>query len=29
MLADPYWPAHAAKILGQKITPPNQYLRAW
>ena len=29
MLADPYFPAHAAKILGQKITPPNQYLRAW
>jgi 2,4-dienoyl-CoA reductase-like NADH-dependent reductase (Old Yellow Enzyme family) len=28
-LADAYWPAHAAKILGQKITPPNQYLRAW
>ncbi len=29
MLVDPYWPAHAAKVLGQKITPPNQYLRAW
>lgn len=29
MLADPYWPAHAAKALGQRITPPNQYLRAW
>jgi 2,4-dienoyl-CoA reductase-like NADH-dependent reductase (Old Yellow Enzyme family) len=29
MLVDPYWPAHAAKALGQKITPPNQYLRAW
>ena len=28
-LADAYWPAHAAKALGQKITPPNQYLRAW
>ncbi len=28
-LRDAYWPAHAAKILGQKITPPNQYLRAW
>jgi len=27
-LRDAYWPAHAAKILGQKITPPNQYLRA-
>ena len=29
MLVDPYWPAHAAKALGLKITPPNQYLRAW
>ena len=29
MLVDPYWPAHAAKALGQKIAPPNQYLRAW
>ena len=29
LLADAYWPAHAAKSLGQKITPPNQYLRAW
>ncbi len=29
MLVDPYWPAHAAKALGHKITPPNQYLRAW
>ena len=29
MLADPYWPAHAARALGRKITPPNQYLRAW
>ena len=28
-LRDPYWPAHAAKILGEKITPPDQYLRAW
>jgi 2,4-dienoyl-CoA reductase-like NADH-dependent reductase (Old Yellow Enzyme family) len=28
-LADPYFPAHAAKVLGQKITPPNQYLRGW
>ena len=28
-LVDPYFPAHAAKILGEKITPPNQYLRAW
>ncbi len=29
MLVDPYWPAHAAKALGHKITPPNQYSRAW
>ena len=29
MLVDPYWPAHAAKALGHKVTPPNQYLRAW
>jgi 2,4-dienoyl-CoA reductase-like NADH-dependent reductase (Old Yellow Enzyme family) len=29
MLADPYWPAHAAKTLGCKLPPPNQYLRAW
>jgi 2,4-dienoyl-CoA reductase-like NADH-dependent reductase (Old Yellow Enzyme family) len=30
-LRDPYWPAHAAKVLGQKekLPPPNQYLRAW
>jgi len=29
MLVDPYWPAHAAKSLGHKLTPPNQYARAW
>jgi 2,4-dienoyl-CoA reductase-like NADH-dependent reductase (Old Yellow Enzyme family) len=29
MLVDPYWPAHAAKALGYKLTPPNQYKRAW
>ena len=29
MLADPYWPAHAAKALGHKLPPPNQYVRAW
>jgi 2,4-dienoyl-CoA reductase-like NADH-dependent reductase (Old Yellow Enzyme family) len=29
MLVDPYWPAHAAKALGYKLTPPNQYARAW
>ena len=30
-LRDPYWPAHAAKVLGQtdKLPPPNQYARAW
>jgi 2,4-dienoyl-CoA reductase-like NADH-dependent reductase (Old Yellow Enzyme family) len=29
MLVDPYWPAHAAKALGLKLPPPNQYARAW
>jgi 2,4-dienoyl-CoA reductase-like NADH-dependent reductase (Old Yellow Enzyme family) len=29
MLKDPYFPAHAAKALGHKIQPPDQYLRAW
>ena len=29
MLVDPYWPAHAAKALGHKLPPPNQYARAW
>ena len=29
MLVDPYWPAHAAKVLGYKFPPPNQYTRAW
>jgi 2,4-dienoyl-CoA reductase-like NADH-dependent reductase (Old Yellow Enzyme family) len=30
-LRDPYWPAHAAKALGQsdKLPPPPQYARAW
>jgi 2,4-dienoyl-CoA reductase-like NADH-dependent reductase (Old Yellow Enzyme family) len=28
-LRDPYWPAHAAKALGRKLPPPNQYGRAW
>jgi len=30
-LRDPYWPAHAAKILGHqdKLPPPPQYARAW
>ena len=29
MLVDPYWPVHAGKALGHKLTPPNQYARAW
>ena len=29
MLVDPHWPAHAAKAPGHKLTPPNQYARAW
>lgn len=29
LLRDPYWPIHAAKILGAEITLPNQYLRAF
>ncbi|HZL79645.1 MAG TPA: NADH:flavin oxidoreductase/NADH oxidase, partial [Candidatus Limnocylindrales bacterium] len=30
-LRDPYWPAHAARTLGQtdKLPPPPQYARAW
>ena len=30
-LRDPYWPAHAAKILGHAaaVPPPKQYARAW
>ena len=28
MLRDPYWPLHAAKILGEKVAPPKQYNRA-
>jgi 2,4-dienoyl-CoA reductase-like NADH-dependent reductase (Old Yellow Enzyme family) len=28
-LLDPYWPVHAAKALGHKLPPPNQYARAW
>jgi 2,4-dienoyl-CoA reductase-like NADH-dependent reductase (Old Yellow Enzyme family) len=28
-LRDAYWPVHAAKTLGYKLTPPNQYARAW
>ncbi len=29
MLRDPYFPRRAAKELGVKITPPEQYQRAW
>ncbi len=29
LLRDPYWPRRAAKALGQEITPPVQYGRAW
>ncbi len=29
LLRDPYWPRRAAKELGQEITPPVQYGRAW
>ena len=28
-LREPYWPVHAAKALGHKLTPPDQYARAW
>ena len=28
-LRDPYWPATAARALGYKLPPPNQYARAW
>ena len=29
MLRDPYWPLHAARELGQAVTPPVQYARAF
>lgn len=31
LLRDPYWPAHAARALGQAaaVPPPKQYARAW
>lgn len=29
MLRDPYWPYHAAGVLKQKVSIPEQYLRAW
>ena len=28
MLRDPYWPLHAAKALGDKVSGPRQYGRA-
>jgi 2,4-dienoyl-CoA reductase-like NADH-dependent reductase (Old Yellow Enzyme family) len=28
LLADPYWPLHAAKVLGADVPWPDQYLRA-
>jgi 2,4-dienoyl-CoA reductase-like NADH-dependent reductase (Old Yellow Enzyme family) len=28
-LRDAYWPVHAAKAIGYKLSPPNQYSRAW
>lgn len=29
LLRDPYWPLHAARALGDPVTPPVQYLRAF
>lgn len=29
LLRDPYWPRHAARVLGAKIAAPKQYERAW
>jgi 2,4-dienoyl-CoA reductase-like NADH-dependent reductase (Old Yellow Enzyme family) len=29
LLRDPYWPLHAARVLGDPVTPPVQYLRAF
>lgn len=29
LLRDPYWPHRAAKQLGQEVTVPQQYQRAW
>jgi 2,4-dienoyl-CoA reductase-like NADH-dependent reductase (Old Yellow Enzyme family) len=29
LLRDPYWPLHAAKALGEPVSPPVQYLRAF
>ncbi|MFJ7735706.1 NADPH dehydrogenase NamA [Lysinibacillus sp. NPDC097287] len=29
LLRDPYWPLHAAKALGEEVTPPTPYVRGW
>ncbi|KOP78438.1 NADPH dehydrogenase [Lysinibacillus sp. FJAT-14745] len=29
LLREPYWPLHAAKELGEEVTPPVQYVRGW
>jgi 2,4-dienoyl-CoA reductase-like NADH-dependent reductase (Old Yellow Enzyme family) len=29
LLRDPYWPLHAAAALGDEVTPPDQYARAF
>ncbi|MFC9538774.1 NADPH dehydrogenase NamA [Lysinibacillus sp. NPDC056959] len=29
LLREPYWPLHAAKELGEDVTPPVQYVRGW
>ena len=29
LLRDPYWPLHAAAALGETVTPPVQYQRAF
>ncbi|MGN4124731.1 NADPH dehydrogenase NamA [Lysinibacillus sphaericus] len=29
LLREPYWPLHAAKELGEEVTPPVQYIRGW
>ena len=29
LLREPYWPLHAAKALGEEVTPPIPYTRGW
>ena len=29
LLREPYWPLHAAKSLGEEVTPPTPYVRGW